>query len=270
MALIYCSECGKQYSDKAMACPNCGNPTHTIPTPAQPQSQPQYTTAAQVQTNTPTVSPYAEKLATKEQTSGIIWTVIAAIQVIIGISGVWFTLIVAVINGFAAYNSFQKAKKVRNPYPGMVAEYEKQLTSFIIALIYNAIFGGVIGVAGNIFDLITRNYVLTNRAAFESMAAENAKKAEEEAHATGKVCLTVQYTSNGGAPTAIQYTIDGQPEKHLVSTAAPVNQYITPGVHTITIKYNFKDHPFQFELNGNKTMSFHGSVKEIKLNNPNG
>ena len=28
MALIKCDECGKEYSDKASACPNCGNPTN--------------------------------------------------------------------------------------------------------------------------------------------------------------------------------------------------------------------------------------------------
>lgn len=28
MALIICSECGKQFSDKAPACPNCGCPVH--------------------------------------------------------------------------------------------------------------------------------------------------------------------------------------------------------------------------------------------------
>ena len=27
MALIKCSECGKEFSDKASACPNCGCPT---------------------------------------------------------------------------------------------------------------------------------------------------------------------------------------------------------------------------------------------------
>ena len=27
MALIKCSECGKEVSDKAKTCPNCGNPT---------------------------------------------------------------------------------------------------------------------------------------------------------------------------------------------------------------------------------------------------
>jgi len=269
MALIICSECGKQYSDKAMACPNCGNPTRPISTPIQPQTQPQYSSATQYQMNTPTASQYAEKLATKEQTSGIIWTVIAVLQVIIAISGAWFTLIVAAVNGVVAYNSFQKAKKVRTPYPGMVVEYEKQLTGFIIALVYNAIFGGVIGVAGNIFDLITRNYVLTNRAVFESEAEENAKKAEEEAHATGKVRLTIQYANSNGAAAALQYTIDGQPEKHIVNKAAPAIHYIAPGAHTIAIKYNFKDYSFPFELDGNKTLSFYGSVKDIKLNTPN-
>ncbi len=29
MALIKCSECGKDISDKAHVCPNCGNPTNT-------------------------------------------------------------------------------------------------------------------------------------------------------------------------------------------------------------------------------------------------
>ena len=30
MALIKCSECGKEFSDKAPACPNCGCPTSEI------------------------------------------------------------------------------------------------------------------------------------------------------------------------------------------------------------------------------------------------
>ena len=30
MALIVCSECGKEYSDKASACPNCGCPTNVV------------------------------------------------------------------------------------------------------------------------------------------------------------------------------------------------------------------------------------------------
>ena len=30
MALIKCSECGKEISDKAKSCPNCGSPVSTI------------------------------------------------------------------------------------------------------------------------------------------------------------------------------------------------------------------------------------------------
>lgn len=266
MALIICSECKKEYSDKAPACPNCGNPTHTVSTPVQPQSQSQYTSSAQFQMNNYVVPSYAEKLATKEQTSGIIWAVIAVLQVIIGFSGLWFPIIIAIINGATAYGCFKKAKKVRNPYPGMVAEYDKQMTSLVISIVYNVIFGGVIGVAGNIFDLITRNYVLANRAVFESMAEENVKKAEYEANANGKVCLIVQYTGSAGAAEAIPYTIDGNPENHVVNKTTPANHYLTPGAHTIVINYNFKKYSFPFELYGNKTLSFCGSARDVKLN----
>ena len=38
MALIICPECGKQFSDKAAACPNCGCPTSEIVTGAAPKN----------------------------------------------------------------------------------------------------------------------------------------------------------------------------------------------------------------------------------------
>ena len=36
--LINCSECGKQVSDKAACCPNCGNPIATAPNVVLPES----------------------------------------------------------------------------------------------------------------------------------------------------------------------------------------------------------------------------------------
>ena len=271
MALIYCSECGKQYSDKAVACPNCGNPTNPVAAPAQPQynAQPQYTAQPQYNAQPQYAAPapqIADVLSSKEQTSGIIWAVIAGLQVIAGLLGAWLVLIVAVVNGIVAYSSFQKAKKVKRPYPGMVAEYEKQQTSLIVTLVYNLIFGGIIGVAGSIYDLVTRNYVLNNRAAFEAIAAENARKDEEEAAANGKVRLTVEYACAGGAATAIACTLDGLAEKHLVSSAAPASIYVAPGVHVLTVKYNFKDYRFQVVMEGNKTVSLYGSISDVKLN----
>lgn len=35
MSLIKCTECGKEISDHAGACPSCGNPIHQNVTPAQ-------------------------------------------------------------------------------------------------------------------------------------------------------------------------------------------------------------------------------------------
>lgn len=37
MSMIICNECGKEVSDKAQSCPNCGNPINIVP--IQPQSQ---------------------------------------------------------------------------------------------------------------------------------------------------------------------------------------------------------------------------------------
>ena len=42
MALITCPDCGKEFSDQAAACPNCGRPNKAVGQPAeQPQAQPQ-------------------------------------------------------------------------------------------------------------------------------------------------------------------------------------------------------------------------------------
>ena len=261
MALIYCTECGKQISDKAAACPNCGNPIRSVSISARPQ----YSYTTQAHANIYAASQYAEKLATKEQTSGIIWLVIAIFQFVIGIAGAWFVLIIAVLNALAALGSFQKAKKVRNPYPGMVEEYEKQLIGFILSFVYNIIFGGVIGVAGNIFDLCTRNYVLTNRVIFEDMAEENVRKSEVSAGVPNNIRLTIQYSCALGAQTTVQYAIDGRTVKCLLSQNTPATFYLTQGIHTVSFRYNARDYCFRFNLKENCTMLFLGTVTEIKM-----
>lgn len=42
MALIKCTECGKEISDKAFACPHCGNPMNPQPQQAQQPQQEEY------------------------------------------------------------------------------------------------------------------------------------------------------------------------------------------------------------------------------------
>lgn len=174
MALMICSECGKEYSDKAVACPNCGCPTpHTG---SHPQGGATYVTAAgnHSQFADENADKLARKLSTKEQTSGIIWIAIAIVQVIIGFLGMPWVWIMAVINLIGAVKSFKKSKLVLEPYNGMVEEYEKQLIPLIVALAFNLLVGAFVGVAGNIYDMFTRNFVLDNKDIFDHAAGKSA------------------------------------------------------------------------------------------------
>ncbi len=41
------------------------------------------------------------------------------------------------------------------------------MTPIVISLIYNVLFGGLIGVVGNIYELTIRNFVIANREIFQ-------------------------------------------------------------------------------------------------------
>jgi hypothetical protein len=50
----------------------------------------------------------------------------------------------------------------------MVEQYDKSLTGIIISIVINLILGGIIGVAGALYDMfMIRGYVLENKAVFE-------------------------------------------------------------------------------------------------------
>ena len=145
---MFCTHCGQQIQETSRFCSACGSPVGNAVSPTA-------------------LAAYADRLAVREQTSGTIWLIISILQLLVGIFGAWIVLIVGVLNLVGAIGSFRRAKQVRSPYPGMVEEYEKQLTGLIIATIYNLLIGAVIGVIGNIYDFCTRNYVLKNRSVFE-------------------------------------------------------------------------------------------------------
>lgn len=121
-----------------------------------------------------------QTLADRERASAIVWTVIAGLQGIMGIltvsglsilgnligiplglSGL-LILALAGYNGYGAYCSFQRVQRVLARQRGIVWEYDKLLTGSIVFIVLNLIFGGVIGVAGAVFDLFNRNYALSN------------------------------------------------------------------------------------------------------------
>lgn len=114
-----------------------------------------------------------QKIANMVTASAVIWLLIAIYQILIGFIFLIFGVGIATIacggwNIYACINNFKHANYVRNCSSvaqgrAIVAAYDKALTSNIVFLFVNLFLGGGLGVAGVIFDLILRSYVLKNR-----------------------------------------------------------------------------------------------------------
>ena len=99
-----------------------------------------------------------KSLSSRERIAAILWLVIGIGQVcsvIFCITGFW--------NIYASITRFKRANQVLTPWRGIVTTYDKELTGSIICIVVNLIFGGVIGIAGAIYDIVAvRGYVLKN------------------------------------------------------------------------------------------------------------
>ena len=155
---MFCTKCGKEIMDEAVICPNCGCPTHN------------YKTQSQAQVTAPNI---ITTIAQRYNINGIIWIVIAALQLIVGICGAWFTLIVGALNLYSAIQDINYSKGlVANPVG--IVDRVKPLTNAIITLVFNLVIGGVIGVAGSIYYLVAvRGFILENEETFKQIEAEH-------------------------------------------------------------------------------------------------
>ena len=100
------------------------------------------------------------------KTNGIIWVVIAAIQIMMGLAGAIWVLIVGILNMVSALQDLNYCSEFPKRPVGIVAKM-RPITGDIITLLYNLIFGGVIGVVGSIYYLVSvRGYVLENEKTF--------------------------------------------------------------------------------------------------------
>jgi len=122
------------------------------------------------------------QIAWRFRISGIIWMSIAAIQLLIGALIVWvscvielefsvatvLTLAVGIVNLSSGIGDITYASDVRKNPRGVIDKV-RPLGGTIVSLIYNAIFGGVIGIGGSIYYLVgVRNFVLENQRAIEN------------------------------------------------------------------------------------------------------
>ena len=111
------------------------------------------------------ISTVTKTLSARERAAAIIWLVIGILQCctfVFSVSGIW--------NIYAAITRFRQAKRVLQPWRGIVGSYEKWITTIIICIVINAVFGGVVGILGAVYDLVAvRGYVLENRTVFAAV-----------------------------------------------------------------------------------------------------
>ena len=151
----YCIHCGNEVNENAVVCVKCGC---EIP---RTSTQSSYVGNASVNPNT-----IVNTIAQRVKTNGIIWIIVAGIQILMGLLLNWIFLIVGVLNLISSIQDLNYSKEIPNNPVGIVAKM-KPLVGAIVVLIYNLVVGGVIGVAGSIYYLVAvRGYVLENEQAF--------------------------------------------------------------------------------------------------------
>lgn len=141
----YCIHCGRELFDEAVLCPSCG-----------------CSCAPRVEANSNLLTTFCERL----QINGIIWLIVGILQLAGGWMLNWFIAIVGILNIISSIQDMNASKTYRNTPIGIVKRVTP-LAGPIITMVYNVLFGGVIGVVGSIYYLVAiRGFVLANEAAF--------------------------------------------------------------------------------------------------------
>ena len=159
---MFCKYCGKELENEAAFCSNCGK--HT----SEQQSMGGYTYTPQ-DPNSLSGQSLVIKFSERVKTNAIIWIVIGAIQILLGLYVQWELLIVGALNIINSILDFNYSKNVLSNPKGIVQRV-KSLAGPIFILIYNLIFGGVIGVIGSIYYLVAvRGFVMENEPHFRAL-----------------------------------------------------------------------------------------------------
>jgi len=156
LSMKYCTHCGKELFDEAVICVGCGcavgdksgiGAGHLFG-------------GGTVLLNT---------LSQRVNTNGIIWLVIGVLQILGGLFINWFLLIVGTLNILSSVQDMQYSKTLQEDPAGIVEKYEP-VAGPVITLVYNLVFGGIIGVVGSIYYFVQiRGFVMQNKEAFSTM-----------------------------------------------------------------------------------------------------
>lgn len=135
---MFCGNCGSELTGNEKFCSKCGQPIRYLNTQV------------------------LYELSRKEKTSFYIWIVIATCQILIGFlyPASWGC---AIWNFIGCYMTYRFSQKILKEPVGIYKQYSNELTTDIIFLVINLLFGGVIGVVAVIYDIHTRQYAMEHR-----------------------------------------------------------------------------------------------------------
>ncbi len=183
--MSFCPNCGSELNDGAKFCQACGGAVGEGGTQNQ---QAQYQQPYQAQYQMPYQAKYyapakniVQQLSDKVKIQGILAVVIACIQYLMGflfiiagadsydgtgliVYGI-FVLAVAVANTVISVQNFKFSTDVLRCPVGIISRFSP-IGGCVGTLIYNVLFGGIIGIAISIYAFIIRNFVITNEMQF--------------------------------------------------------------------------------------------------------
>ena len=188
----FCTNCGHELKTEEKFCPSCGFNTESVKQAKKSVSNTQNVNSYQNTNQYQNANAYQNpnnaafgndditmknmlaQLSQKNQTNAIIWGALGVVQIIIAMctityygfaTGIW-TLVVGILNVYSGYKDFTYSKELLKKPVAIISRYESA-TPIVIALIYNLIFGGIIGIVGSLYEISIRNFVLNNKTEFE-------------------------------------------------------------------------------------------------------
>lgn len=197
----YCSNCGNQTEDGVNFCKNCGaaldggQVANNMP-PNQQGYQQGYQSPYQAY---PPMQDVLQQLSGKIRTQGIIWMIVCIIQYLAGtlyfyaaIDYSWyggfyvdepvylvmgiFMILVAAVNTVLCVTNFKYSQEILQRPIGILNKY-MPVGGIIGMIIYNILFGGLVGIVGAIYAFTVRSFVLTNQMLFAQKEREFMAKA---------------------------------------------------------------------------------------------
>ena len=242
----YCTYCGNEVNEHAVVCVKCGC--------AIPQANDQTGQGFSQILVKPSV---VDVISKRVKTNGIIWIVVAAIQILLGLVGAWFLLIVGVLNLISSIQDLKYSKAFPQNPTGIIAKV-KPLAGPIITLIYNLLIGGVIGVIGSVYYLVAvRGYVLENEQAFLEIerGVTPATNKVATVDSADSFTLTINRANQWFAVNpAITIVIDGNAE-YKIDNGATLNIPITAGTHNVVFSCSFRNKTVNINATNNVTLN---------------